>query len=54
MAGEADASIIREVSLKGGQLSIWKKTVGNFAQLLEKEWESWGERFSSQISVEWL
>ncbi|MFQ5978528.1 MAG: radical SAM protein [Candidatus Heimdallarchaeota archaeon] len=54
MAGEADASIIREVSLKGGQLAIWKKTVGNFTHLLEKEWESWGERFSSQLSVEWL
>ncbi len=54
MAGENAAEIIRRVYIKGGYLNAWKKTVGNFAHLLERESERWDERFSPQYSIEWL
>lgn len=54
MAGEGAAEIIRRVYLKGGLLNAWKKTVGNFVQLLETESERWNERFSPRYTTEWL
>ncbi|MFX0116157.1 MAG: hypothetical protein ACFFB3_16525, partial [Candidatus Hodarchaeota archaeon] len=54
MADERAAQIIRKVSLKSGHLVAWKKTLGDFTHLLEREVEFWNDRFSSRYSTEWL
>jgi len=54
LADGSAAVAIRKVCSKGGHLNVWKKTVGDFKSLLEKESEAWEDRFSIHYSTEWL